>query len=114
MINHNPETRRKARVRKMLSINQSLPRLSVFRSNRHLWVQIIDDQKQKTLASSSTKKLGLKSGNKTEQAIELGKDIAKKALEAKIKEVRFDRGSYRYHGRVKALADSARKEGLKF
>ena len=94
-------------------------RLSVFRSNSNIYAQIIDDEKQSTLLASSSldkdlkKKLGEKTGNiKTATAV--GSDIAKKAKEKGIIEVYFDRGGYLYHGRVKALAEAARKEGLKF
>ena len=94
-------------------------RLSVFRSNSNIYAQIIDDEKQSTLIASSSldkdlkKILGEKTGNiKTATAV--GSDIAKKAKEKGIKEVYFDRGGYLYHGRVKALAEAARKEGLKF
>ena len=94
-------------------------RLSIFRSNSNIYAQIIDDEKQSTLLSSSSldkdlkKKAGEKSGN-IETATAVGSDIAKKAKEKGIKEVYFDRGGYLYHGRVKALAEAARKEGLKF
>ena len=94
-------------------------RLSVFRSNTNIYAQIIDDEKQATLLASSSldkelkKKVGEKTGNiKTATAV--GSDIAKKAKEKGITEVYFDRGGYLYHGRVKALAEAARKEGLKF
>ena len=94
-------------------------RLSIFRSNSNIYAQIIDDVKQKTLLafSSLDKELKKKSGNKTGNIItasEVGSAIAKKAKEKGIKEVYFDRGGYLYHGRVKALAEAARKEGLKF
>ena len=94
-------------------------RLSVFRSNSNIYAQIIDDEKQSTLLASSSldndlkKKVGDKTGNII-TATAVGSDIAKKAKEKGIKEVYFDRGGYLYHGRVKALAEAARKEGLKF
>ncbi len=94
-------------------------RLSVFRSNSNIYAQIIDDEKQTTLLASSSldkelkKKTGEKTGNMS-AAIEVGSSIAKKAKEKGIKDVYFDRGGYLYHGRVKALAEAARKEGLKF
>jgi large subunit ribosomal protein L18 len=110
----NQKTRRLKRVRSKINQNLGIPRLSVFRSNCHIWVQIIDDKHGKTLVSSSTKLLKLKTGTKTEKAILVGQDIASKAKEKKIIKVRFDRGLYRYHGRVKALADSARSNGLQF
>ena len=114
MIIHNPSIRRLLRVRAKIKTNLTLPRLSVFRSHRHIWAQIIDDLKAKTLASTSTKALKLTKGTKIEQATEVGKAIATLALDNHIKEVRFDRGLYKYHGRVKALAQSARQQGLKF
>ncbi|MFH0864043.1 MAG: 50S ribosomal protein L18 [Candidatus Gottesmanbacteria bacterium] len=91
-------------------------RLSVYKSNKHIYSQIIDDKKGETLVSSSdlggtNKSDGLK---KTDRAREIGKNLAKKALEKKIHEVVFNRGKFRYHGRVKALADGAREGGLKF
>ena len=94
-------------------------RLSVFRSNSNIYAQIIDDEKQTTLLAYSSldkefkKKSGGKSGN-ISTAIEVGSSIAKKAKEKGIKDVYFDRGGYLYHGRVKALAEAARKEGLNF
>jgi len=112
-IIHNSIERRKLKVRKKLSSNQSLPRLSVFRSNRHIWAQIIDDKKAKTLASTSSKILKT-AVSKTQQSQKVGQQIAKLAQKVNITRVRFDRGPYRYHGRVKALAEAARSAGLKF
>jgi len=112
--------KRKARTRFRLknSCTKNI-RLSVFRSNSNIYAQIIDDEKHSTLLASSSldndlkKKVGYKTGNiKTATAV--GSDIAKKAKEKGIKEVYFDRGGYLYHGRVKALAEAARQEGLKF
>ena len=112
--------KRKARTRFSLknSCTKNI-RLSVYRSNSNIYAQIIDDEKQSTILASSSldkdlkKKLGDKTGNiKTATAV--GSDIAKKAKEKGIKEVYFDRGGYLYHGRVKALAEAAREEGLKF
>ncbi|MCW1949511.1 MAG: 50S ribosomal protein L18 [Candidatus Shapirobacteria bacterium] len=94
--------------------NLGIPRLSVFRSNQHIWAQIIDDKHGKTLASASTKTVKTAKGNKSEKATAVGQAIAALALEKKIINIRFDRGNYRYHGRVKALADGARLGGLKF
>jgi len=97
--------------------NKGLPRLSVYRSNKYTWAQIINDKKGHTLLSLSTKNLPQKTDKKptkTQQASILGTLIAKKALKTKIVHVRFDKGAYRYHGRIKALAESARKAGLKF
>ena len=112
--------KRKARTRFRLknSCTKNI-RLSVFRSNSNIYAQIIDDEKQTTLLASSSldKELKKKNGEKTgniSAAIEVGASLAKKAKEKGIKNVYFDRGGYLYHGRVKALAEAARKEGLKF
>ncbi len=113
MITINRTQKRQNRVRAKIAKNIGIPRLTVFRSNRHIWAQIIDDKHGKTLVSSSTKLLK-STGNKTDSAIEVGKDIATKAIEKKVIKIRFDRGSYKYHGRVKALATAARDGGLKF
>jgi large subunit ribosomal protein L18 len=113
MITKNRTQRRQNRVRAKIAKNIGIPRLSIYRTNAHIWAQIIDDKHGKTLASSSTKAIKAK-GTKTEVAIKVGQDIAQKALEKKIHNIRFDRGSYKYHGRVKALADAARDGGLKF
>jgi large subunit ribosomal protein L18 len=105
---------RKNRVRSKIK-NSDKPRLSVYRSNAHIYAQVIDDANGKTLVGASEKELALKEKkSKTEVSKELGSLIAKKALGKKIKEVVFDRGSYKYHGRVKALAEGAREGGLKF
>lgn len=102
------------RVRKTLVRgNTKKPRLSVFRSNGHIYAQLVDDTTGKTLGSSSSLKLD-KKGSKTVAAKTVGIDIAKKAGGLKIKTVIFDRGSYKYHGRVKALAEGAREGGLTF
>jgi len=114
MIQHNPKIRRALRVRNKVAQNLGIPRLSVFRSNQHIWAQIIDDKHGKTLASSSTKVLKETTGTKSEKAAAVGAAIAKIALSKNIIKIRFDRGLYRYHGRVKALADGARLGGLKF
>ena len=91
------------------------PRFVVFRSNRSLYVQLIDDDKGTTILSGSVNDLGdAKKGTKQEKASVLGAHIAKQAKEAGINSVIFDRGSYRYHGRVKAVAEGARKGGLSF
>lgn len=109
--------RRKQRTRTHIKKNAGgRIRLSVHRSNLHIYAQLIDDKAGKTLAQASTvdKELNLKKGSTVEAAIEVGKAIAKKASDLKIKEVVFDRGGYIYHGRVKALAESAREGGLDF
>jgi large subunit ribosomal protein L18 len=111
--------RRKARVRRTLRRAQGdRPRLSVFRSSKHIYAQIIDDTKGHTLAAASTIDDGLKGnldkGTDVAAAAQVGKLVAERALKAGIKDVVFDRGGYIYHGRVKALADAAREAGLNF
>ena len=106
--------RRHARVRKTVSGTESMPRLNVFRSNNEIYAQIINDETAKTLASSSSVALKIKNGGNIEGAKAVGADIAKKALELNIKKVVFDRGGYQYHGRVSALAEAARENGLEF
>jgi len=108
---------RHRRVRAKIKGTKERPRLCVFRSNKHIYAQLIDDGEGKTLVSASDFELGTKKGKKavkTELAKEVGKAVAKKAADKKIKEVVFDRGGYKYHGRVKALAEAAREAGLKF
>ncbi len=114
MIEQNQKLRRLKRIRNKIAQNLGIPRLSVFRSNQHIWAQIIDDKHGKTLVSASTKTVKEAKGTKSEKATAVGQAIATLALEKKIINVRFDRGNYRYHGRVKALADGARSGGLKF
>ena len=106
--------RRHARVRAKISGTTACPRLNVFRSNSHIFAQIIDDTNGTTLVSSSSLALKLESSSNIEAATTVGADIAKKALEKNITNVVFDRGGYVYHGRVKALAEAAREAGLKF
>ncbi len=128
--------RRHKKVRAKISGTDKRPRLCVFRSNKHLYAQLIDDQKNKVLASESDLKLKIKkvkssvakakTDKKTKEskekafsprlqvAFEIGKSIAKKAKALKITSIVFDRGGYKYHGKVKALAEGAREEGLKF
>ena len=103
----------KARVRGKISGTPETPRMSVFRSNKQIYVQIVDDKAGKTLASASSLKLEEKV-NKKEQAATVGELISKSALEAGITSVVFDRNGYLYHGRVKEVAEAARKGGLKF
>ncbi|MEX2216621.1 MAG: 50S ribosomal protein L18 [Phycisphaeraceae bacterium] len=105
--------RRKIRVRKAVHGTTERPRLSVFRSVKHIYAQIIDDTTGKTLASASSVAASATGGNKS-VATAIGKDIAEKAKAAGIALVCFDRNGFRYHGRVKALADGAREGGLKF
>ncbi|MFS8182184.1 50S ribosomal protein L18 [Pseudovibrio denitrificans] len=117
MANGNSFERRRARVRRSIQkVANGRPRLSVFRSSKQIYAQIIDDSKGLTLASASTIEKDVKveyGGNKDAAAV-VGKLIAERAIAAGIKEVVFDRGGYIYHGRVKALADAAREGGLNF
>ena len=105
---------RHKRVRKNISGTSEMPRLNVFRSNTQIYAQIINDETGTTLASSSSVQLKIKNGGNIEGAKLVGADIAKKAKEANISQVVFDRGGYQYHGRVEALADAARENGLEF
>lgn len=105
---------RKNRIRSHVSGTAERPRLSVFVSNMHVSAQVIDDTAQKTLAAVSTVGQKAATGTMTEKAAWVGAEIAKKARAAKVKAVVFDRNGKVYHGRVKALADAARKEGLEF
>ncbi len=109
--------RRKARVRKALKARANgRARLSIFRSDKNIYAQIIDDASGRTLAAASSLDKSLKDtkGGSQDGAVAVGKLIAERGLAAKVEEVIFDRGSYLYHGRVKALADAAREAGLKF
>ena len=106
--------KRHARVRNKVSGTAECPRLNVFRSNTQIFAQIIDDVKGVTLVSSSSVELKIKNGGNVEGAKLVGKDIAEKAKKAKINKVVFDRGGYLYHGRVQALAEAARENGLEF
>lgn len=102
------------RIRKKVKGTPERPRLSVFRSNKSIYCQLVDDLKGITLAAASSHELGAAEGTKAEQSAEVGKLIAQKALAAGINQVVFDRGGFLYHGRVKALADGAREGGLQF
>lgn len=102
----------KNRIRGKISGTAERPRMSVFRSNKGIYVQLIDDLAGSTLCAASSK--GLEGGTKTEIAAKVGEEIAKKAQEKGIEAVVFDRNGYLFHGRVKSLADAARKGGLKF
>ncbi|OGE10669.1 50S ribosomal protein L18 [Candidatus Curtissbacteria bacterium RIFCSPLOWO2_01_FULL_42_26] len=111
----NKRERKKTRhykIRQKVSGNGQKPRLTVFKSNKYVWAQLIDDEKGTTLASASDKKI--KSGTKVEKAREAGNILAKKAMKKKVKKIVFDRAGYKYHGRVKALAEGAREGGLVF
>ena len=105
---------RHTRVRNKIAGTSEVPRLNVFRSNNNIFAQIIDDEKQTTLVSSSSVELKINNGGNVEGAKLVGADIAKKAKKAKITKVVFDRGGSLYHGRVKALAEAARENGLEF
>ena len=110
--------RRQARVRRAVKAAGGRPRLSVFRSSKHIYAQIIDDLKGGTLAAASSMEKTLRDGGKTganvDAAKAVGKLVAERAKEKGVTDVVFDRGSYLYHGRVKALGDAAREAGLKF
>lgn len=102
----------KARIRGKISGTAQRPRMTVFRSNKQIYVQLVDDLQGKTLVATSSK--GIEEGTKSEIAAKVGEKIAQMALEAGITDVVFDRNGYLFHGRVKSLADAARKGGLKF
>ena len=102
----------KARIRGRISGTAQRPRMSVFRSNKAIYVQLIDDLQGVTLVSADSR--AIKEGTKCEISAKVGEDVAKKAQEKGITEVVFDRNGYLFHGRVKSLADAARKAGLKF
>jgi large subunit ribosomal protein L18 len=106
--------RRALRVRSQVRGTPERPRLSVFRSNKAMWAQIIDDRDGRTLASAATVHVAEKGLSKTDQAAKVGQLLAERAKAAGIERVVFDRGPYLYHGRVKALADEARQGGLDF
>jgi large subunit ribosomal protein L18 len=108
--------RRHARVRKKVEGTAQRPRLAVYRSLTHIYAQVIDDERGHTVAAASSAGKALKDakGNKTARAKAVGESLAKKAIEAGVSQVVFDRGGNQYHGRVKALAEAAREAGLKF
>ncbi len=110
--------RRKKHIRRKIKGTSSRPRLAVYRSNKHIYAQIIDDTQSRSLVSCSTLDKELRSNLKKswilESAGKVGEELAKRAREKGIKEVVFDRSGYKYHGKVKALAEGARKGGLKF
>ncbi len=117
VVKNKLRVRRHTRVRKKISGTSERPRLNVFRSNKHIYAQIIDDETGHTLVASSTLDTALKEtleGDKKAVARAVGADVAKKALEKGIESVLFDRGGYVYTGRVKELAEGAREGGLKF
>ena len=106
----------KSRIRKVVSGTKTRPRLAVFRSNKEIYAQVVDDVTGKTLAAASSrdKEIVKSKGNKTELAALVGKSVAEKAIKAGVETISFDRGGYLYHGRVKSLAEGAREAGLKF
>jgi len=109
--------RRHKRIRAKINGTSDIPRLCVFRSNNHIYAQLIDDQKGVVISAASDKEIKKDKGSKkgkTELAFETGKLIAQKAKKRKIERIVFDRAGYKYHGRVKALAEGARKGGLRF
>jgi len=108
--------RRKNRIRTKINGTHKRPRLSVFRSNKYIYLQLIDDEKGKTLLALNDQTIKSEKNKitKIDSAFELGKALAQKALEKKIQNIVFDRGGYKYHGRVKAAAEGARAGGLKF
>lgn len=113
IITKNSKTRRIKRVRSKAFGFSTRPRLSVFRSNRQIYAQLIDDEKGKTLASARSSEVENEK-NKTKVSRTVGLNLAQKAMTLKIKKVVFDRGSYKFHGRVKSLAEGAREGGLEF
>jgi large subunit ribosomal protein L18 len=113
MNKRNQRKLRHSRVRGKVTGTSVRPRMNVFRSASHIYVQLIDDEQGKTLAAASSQEVRLK-GPKAKMATEVGKLAAQKAIKAGIKQVVFDRGGYQYHGRVKELAEGARSAGLEF
>ena len=107
---------RHKKIRNKISGTKEIPRLNVFRSNNNIFAQIIDDQTKATIVSASSidKELKLANGGNVEAASKVGELLAKRAKKAKIDKVKFDRGGYLYHGRVKALAEAVRQKGLEF
>ncbi|MDH7914511.1 50S ribosomal protein L18 [Winogradskyella sp. SYSU M77433] len=106
----------KSRIRKVVSGTEARPRLTVFRSNKEIYAQVVNDVTGETIAAASSrdKDIASSKGNKTEIAALVGKSVAEKAMKAGIETISFDRGGYLYHGRVKSLAEGAREAGLKF
>ena len=113
-FDNRPRWIRHRRVRRRVEGINDRPRLSVFRSNKQIYAQVIDDAAGHTLAAASSIETDTESSGKIDAAKSVGTAIAKRALEKGVKKVVFDRGGYRYHGRVRALADAARAEGLDF
>lgn len=114
MNTNEQKTRRKNRIRAKLRGTDTMPRLTIFRSNKHVLLQLINDDARKTIASVSEKELGTKKMKRMEKSKALGILIAKKALALGLQKVVFDRAGYAYHGNVKAAAEGARQGGLQF
>ncbi len=114
-VNHQLSVRqkRKKAVRSKLSGTKKRPRLTVYRSNKHLCLQVINDQTAQVLASATDRGRSLK-GSKTEKAVKVAQELAKALRTKKVKQLVFDRGAYKYHGRVKAVAETLREAGLDF
>ena len=106
--------RQKRNISKLKRVSTDKPRLTVFRYAKNIYAKLIDDSKRVTIASASSKEKNIEKNNKTELSKIVGKLIAERSIAKGVKEVYFDRGSYKYHGRVKSLADAARTGGLKF
>lgn len=113
-INHNIShiEKRKMRVRSKINGTAERPRITVFRSNKHISLQVIDDEAQKTLASVNDMGKEAPTGTKTERAQKITQELVKILKKSKIEKLAFDRGSYKYHGRVKAVAETLREEGI--
>ncbi|MDD4902262.1 MAG: 50S ribosomal protein L18 [Patescibacteria group bacterium] len=114
IVRQTKRIRRHARIRAKIEGTAECPRFSVFRSNRGMFLQLIDDEAGKTLVSAGVREIKIKKLNKIEMAAELGKLLAKKAVAKKISQVVFDKSFYKFHGRIKAAAEAARAGGLKF
>lgn len=114
MNTNTQKNKRQQRIRAKIRGTKETPRLSVYRSSSHIYAQLIDDSSGKTILGVSEKNLKSAKGNKTELAKALGLFLAEKSLTKKVKKVRFDKGPYKYHGRIKALAEGAREGGLEF
>ena len=113
-FDNRPRWIRHRRVRRRVSGIGDRPRLSVFRSNKQIYAQVIDDAGGRTLAAASSIEIDIEDTGKINAAKSVGTTVAKRAIERGVNKVVFDRGGYQYHGRVKALADAARAEGLEF
>ncbi len=112
--NISAKKRRQLRTRAKIKGTKEVPRLSVFRSHNHIYAQLINDEENKTIGRATDFELKSKKSKKTEKAKKVGEALAKKARDLGVEKIVFDRGGYKYHGRVKALAEGARQRGLKF